>query len=117
MKKCNCTPFEFRHFSKEVNLKWRSSISTFILQETLCTPLGRECYDSITQEDIKCVLPCEGIFADVDKTKTTKAEDDNEVQKKVIDEYQMYKHGFNNSGSYQIEIPGKFHILASRKQG
>ena len=72
----------------------------------MCTPIGRECYDSVNKDDIKCVTPCQGIFADVDKDKNTKLTDDNEVMKQVLEEYEIYKNGFNNSWQYEQEIPG-----------
>ena len=75
----------------------------------MCTPIGRECYDLINEDDIKCVTPCQGIFADVDKDKNTKLTDDNEVMKQVLKKYEIYKNGFNNSWQYEQEIPGTVH--------
>ena len=75
----------------------------------MCTPIGRECYDLIKEDDIECVTPCQGIFADVDKDKNTKLTDDNEVMKQVLKEYEIYKNGFNNSWQYEEEITGTVH--------
>ena len=74
-----------------------------MLQESVCTPIGRQCYETINKKNIECLTPCEGIFADMEMSRISKPIEDIEKMKKVLEEYTNYKYG--NSDNWD-KIPG-----------
>ena len=74
----------------------------------MCLPAGIECYKSIKEEEIKCLVPCKGVFADVQRNLNIKKVKEIEDFKLTFDEYKAFKSGYNNHKRYQKEVAGSF---------
>ena len=67
-------------------------------QETLCTPAGTECYKYLKENREKCVTPCNGVFAGVDKDKDFKQVEEMEDFKSILEDYKEYKTNYAKRG-------------------
>ena len=79
----------------------------FFCKETLCSPSGVECYGSIKLDSDKCLIPCEGIHADVHLEHLDISKEENMEQfEKLMGNYEEYKRGYINDISYPTAIKG-----------
>ena len=76
-------------------------------KESLCTTSGKDCHKLLIEIKSKCLAPCEGIFADVQKMTNRESSEDIGDLKTLVDEYEGFKKGFTNRGEYHEEIAGK----------
>ena len=53
----------------------------------LCSPEGRDCIESSSEETFGCQISCEGLYADVGRVNVVK----NEQYNKIVKEYLNYK--------------------------
>ena len=56
----------------------------------LCSPEGRDCIESSSEETFSCPVPCEGLYADVTKLQLP----ENSQYDKIKEEYLNYKRSF-----------------------
>jgi hypothetical protein len=76
-------------------------------QESLCDPIGNECYETMKEVPEKCQIPCNGVYADVvKKAKTTNVVELRKFDKLVVS-YEQYKRGSKKDIKYSKEIFGK----------
>ena len=59
-------------------------------------PPGLECYKSIPKVSDKCLIPCTGVYAVVEKDWNVKPEEEIKKFKAALDLYKKYKSGFLN---------------------
>ena len=72
----------------------------------MCTPAGIECYESVKEIIGKCLIPCQGIFADVVKDTDFKQMEEIDEFKTVLEEYNNYKTGYARNSKYTEEVGG-----------
>ena len=77
-------------------------------QESVCTPAGSECYKPIKSLESKCLSPCQGVFAGVDKNKNFKQVEDMMAFNQIFESYKLYKTGYSKDQEYTKEIAGQF---------
>ena len=75
-------------------------------QGPLCAPLGLECYQSINIDAERCLTPCKGVYADVDR----KADLNDKIENvgMIAEIYDKYKKGVNLDIEKYYKIPGDF---------
>ena len=59
-------------------------------------PPGLECYKSIQKVSDKCLIPCKGVYAEVESDVDVKPEEEIEKFKAALGLYKEYKSGFLN---------------------
>ena len=57
-------------------------------------PPGLECYKSVKKTSDKCLIPCKGVFADVEKGEDYKQVEAIEKFRATLHNYEDYKSGF-----------------------
>ena len=57
-------------------------------------PPGLECYKSVKKTSDKCLIPCKGVFADVEKREDYKQVEAIEKFRYTLHDYRDYKSGF-----------------------
>ena len=65
--------------------------------KTICTSRGTACASNLTVDTSDCLVPCEGIFADVTKHQAPKIS--GEYYEKLVRSYDRYKRFFDISDS------------------
>ena len=68
--------------------------------ETLCTPKGVECYKNMTLASSSCLIPCKGLYADIDMKSHKLDLEEMEVFEKVLEHYEGYKRAYDEDISY-----------------
>ena len=112
LEKCKCTPFRLRNFTKEVNCDhYYKYLSSKSFEETLCNPSGTECYKSVKEDATKCLPPCKGLYADVEKEVLKKKLKDIRKFDKLLENYEAYKRGFVDDIYHPDKILGKLCIF------
>ena len=66
----------------------------------MCDPIGIECYKNITDVNTKCLTPCKGLYADVQKNDNSKPVEDMALFKVILDK--EYRIGFKNEKKYRV---------------
>ena len=56
----------------------------------------------------KCLTPCKGVYADVQKNLNSMPLEDIADFKQILDNYKEYKNGFKNEKGYTKEVAGIF---------
>ena len=76
---------------------------------SLCTPVGSSCFKSIKVEEGKCLTPCKGVFADVQKNTIEFDLNTIDDYQTILDNYTDYKSGY--SQEYSAEVGGMKFLL------
>ena len=74
-------------------------------KESLCTPKGNYCYKNVQPDTKKCMIPCKGLHADVEKDGMTQVDKMGKFAK-LIEEYESYKNGYVKDQAYPTQIRG-----------
>jgi hypothetical protein len=82
-------------------------LSLKYLQEPLCSPTGTECYQQLHVDSDDCLIPCKGLYADVQKDTSFESLDDIKVLKNTLDSCETYKRGFSEDIKYPKKISSK----------
>ena len=85
----------------------RLCLSRF-LQESLCTPAGFECYKNIQQDPTNCLIPCKGLYADVEKGEKILKVEDLRIFDSLIEDYKRYKSGYTKEIYYSNPLASKY---------
>ena len=64
------------------------------LQEKLCTPNGVSCYRKLEPNYENCILPCKGLYADVQFSTKNEDTDENYTLEKLTKDYALFKERF-----------------------
>ena len=80
---------------------------SYLLQESLCTPAGIECYKNIQLDPTKCLAPCKGLYADVEKGEEIQNVEDLKKFDALIEDYKRYKRGYSKEIHYTNPLVGK----------
>ena len=67
-------------------------------------PPGLECYKSVEQSSNDCLLPCKGVYADVQRRKDVGNIKDMEMVKSFSKYYKDYKSGLINGTTGKSSI-------------
>ena len=59
-------------------------------------PPGLECYKSVKKSSEKCIIPCKGIYADVNRVEDFEKVEEIEKFGPTLESYKNYKSGFIN---------------------
>ena len=59
-------------------------------------PPGLQCYKSVETYSEKCLIPCKGTYADVDKKENFKKVEEIEKLRTTLLNHKKYKSGFFN---------------------
>ena len=59
-------------------------------------PPGLECYNSVKLRSDECIIPCKGMYADVEREEGFEATEKIEKFQPVLGQYKQYKAGFIN---------------------
>ena len=59
-------------------------------------PPGLECYKSVELSSDACIIPCKGLYADVEREEAVENIESIEKFQPVLDQYKQYKAGFIN---------------------
>ena len=90
--------FRFQNIEKYICLS---------LQEgPLCSPEGRDCIESSSEETFGCQVPCEGLYADVSKIEVP----ENSKYNRIIEEYLNFKRSYVNN--VQFNASAKFTLFS-----
>ena len=63
---------------------------------------------TLTADSEKCAVPCEGLYADVEKSTDFMDVPDSEALSKVLIDYEDFKSGFNKKNINSNTIAGMF---------
>ena len=72
----------------------------------LCSPAGRECIRSNSEETFDCQVPCEGLYADVSKLQVPK----NSQYDKIVEEYLNYKRSYVKNVRFNASAHSTFSV-------
>ena len=67
----------------------------------MCTPLGLECYKGVKADNTKCLTPCRGLYADVQKDNNFRNLATIPNFASVYASYENYKKGFQEDIKYR----------------
>ena len=67
----------------------------------MCTPLGLDCYKGVRTDEAKCLNPCRGLYADVEKDNNLKSLGTIPNFASIFDSYESYKRGFQENVNYR----------------
>ena len=70
-------------------------------QEPLCTPLGLDCFKGVRTEKAKCLKPCRGLYADMEKDNKLESLGTIPNFASAYSSYESYKRGFQEDVSYR----------------
>ena len=70
-------------------------------QEPMCTPLGLDCYKGVRTEKAKCLKPCRGLYADMEKDNKLKSLGTIPNFASAYSSYESYKRGFQEDVNYR----------------
>ena len=59
-------------------------------------PPGLECYKSVQLSSDACIIPCKGLYADVERVEGFEVVENIKKFQPVLDQYKEYKAGFIN---------------------
>ena len=70
----------------------------------MCLPKGTECYKSLSVDYAKCLVPCKGLFADVERGPDVHQVSDRKPPDNALVHYKDIKTGFkkNNINTHKI---------------
>ena len=77
----------------------------------MCTPVGTECYKSIKDQEVKCLIPCKGVFADVQKITFEYNLHTIEDFKNILYDYRGYKAAY--SQGYSADVGGMLNYVSA----
>ena len=72
----------------------------------LCSPEGRDCVESSSEDTFECQAPCEGLYADVSEMEVPA----NVQYNRIIEEYLNYKRSYVNN--VQFNASAKFTLFS-----
>ena len=93
--KCGCTPYELLQFS-----------GNNTVDATICDSSGIDCYHQLSVDKSNCLMPCEGIFADIWKENVDEVTANHHGMKNIFEAYENYKNQFIVDLNYPIAILG-----------
>ena len=70
----------------------------------LCSPEGRDCIATYSEETFGCQVPCEGLYADVSKFEVV----ENFQYNRIIEEYLSYKRKYVNKVRFNGSASSSF---------
>ena len=70
----------------------------------ICDSKGLECFRKLTIDKEECLIPCEGIFADIRKEKVEDVDEKTPGMKHIFQAYEKYKNEFQDQITYPQEI-------------
>ena len=69
-----------------------------------CTPEGLDCYEDVTVEKSKCIIPCFGLFADISHVESLETSVGLNMYAGMSEEYEEYKRGWMEDIEYPQQI-------------
>ena len=75
-----------------------------LLQESLCSPSGTECYQNAKSNARQYSTPCQGLYADVIKDKEHKKVEDIKKFNAILKDYEEYKRGSRKDIAYPSKL-------------
>ena len=78
-------------------------------QENICSPTGTECYKNLRQDFGKCLIPCKGVYADVERDIEVMKVEELRKFDKLVKNYEKYKRGNIKDINYpeQLKVRNK----------
>ena len=65
-----------------------------LIQENLCTASGLDCYKNMAPNYQNCIIPCTGLYADVEKDDDLSFIKQSKAFDELIENYTLFKQGF-----------------------
>ena len=70
----------------------------------LCSPEGRDCIESSSEETFGCQVPCQGLYADVSKIEVP----ENSKYSRIVEEYLNFKRNYVNNVRFNASANSTF---------
>ena len=69
-----------------------------------CGPRGTQCFRELPEDPAGCLLPCQGLYADIQHYQETQDIRQGEEFSDILDQYESYKRGYHTALQYPKEI-------------
>ena len=82
-------------------------LNFFFHKGPICTPNAVQCYDDVSIANDKCMLPCKGLYADINVDYSDmRSVEEIEKLDKLLRNYDEYKRAYFEDIVYPAEIKG-----------